>query len=95
MPLTANSLVVATDDQVSTTVGGDVVILGMTDGVYYGLDAVGARVWSLLGTPIPVSEIVAVVTGEFEVDAARCQQDVLALLGDLADRGLVRQAPDA
>jgi hypothetical protein len=97
MPFTSQSRVVASDNQVSTTVGGEVVILGMHDGVYYGLDAVGARVWSLLQSPLAVSEIVEIVAGEFDVDAPRCEQDVLALLEDLANRGLAGEAgaPDA
>ena len=92
MPLTLNSRVVATDDQVSTSVGGEVVILGMHDGVYYGLDAVGARLWSLLREPIGVSDIVSTITSEFQVDAATCERDVLALLEDCAAHGLVRDA---
>jgi hypothetical protein len=91
MAFTSRSRVVATEDQVSTAVGGEVVILGMHDGVYYGLDAVGARVWSLLQAPLAVSEIVEVITGEFDVDAPRCERDVLALLEDLKSRGLARE----
>ena len=38
--------ILVSDDQVSTSVGGEAVILGMHDGVYYGLDPVGAvRAW--------------------------------------------------
>ncbi len=92
MALTSRSRVVASEDQVSTTVGGDVVILGMHDGVYYGLDAVGARVWSLLQEPLAVSAIVEVIAGEFDVEAAQCERDVLSLLEDLASRGLARDA---
>lgn len=90
MPLTARSRVVATDEQVSTSVGGEVVILGMHDGVYYGLDAVGTLLWSLLKEPRLVAEIVERITAEFDVDAIRCERDVLALLEDLTARGIVR-----
>ena len=95
MPLSLESHVVASDEQVSTSLGDETVILGMHDGVYYGLDAVGARVWALLATPRRVSELVEVVTSEFDVGAERCERDVLALLEDLAARGLVREAPMA
>ena len=91
MAFTSRSQVATTDDQVSTSVGGEVVILGMHDGVYYGLDTVGARLWSLLREPRLVSEIVETITGEFDVEALRCERDVLALLEDLRARGLVRE----
>ena len=95
MALTVQSHVVVSDDQVSTSVGGEVVILGMHDGVYYGLDPVGARIWQLLQTPRAVSEIVAAIVSEFAVTPLQCETDALVLLSDLMTRGLVREAPPA
>ena len=91
MPFTSTSCVVLSDEQVSTSLGDETVILGMGDGVYYGLDAVGARVWTLLATPRRVSELVSAVTREFDVRAEECERDVLALLDELAERRLVRE----
>jgi hypothetical protein len=93
MPWTPETIVVATDDQVSTTVGADVVILGMKEAVYYGLDAVGARVWELLRAPRSIRDIVLTLLDEFDVEEELCRTDVIALLEDLAARGLVREAP--
>ena len=93
MTLTTHSRVVVSDDQVSTSVGGEAVILGMHDGVYYGLDPVGARIWELLQTLREVSEIVATIVTEFNVAPAQCETDTLVLLADLLARGLVREAP--
>lgn len=94
MRFTSASCVVVSDEQVSTSLGDETVILGMGDGVYYGLDAVGARVWSLLATPQRVSELVTVITHEFDVRAGDCEHDVLALLDDLAERRLIREVAD-
>ena len=94
MPLELQSRVVVSDEQVHTSLGDEAVILGLGDGVYYGLDAVGARVWSLLATPRQVSEIVDVVTEEFDVGREGCAHDVLELLGELAERRLIREESD-
>jgi hypothetical protein len=94
MPLTLDSRVVASDEQVHTSLGDEAVILGLQDGVYYGLDAVGARVWSLLAVPRRVSEIVALLVEEFDVSAERCEHDVIALLGELTERRLIRLESD-
>jgi hypothetical protein len=94
MPLALESRVVLSDEQVHTSLGDEAVILGLADGVYYGLDAVGTRVWSLLAAPHQVSEIVDVVTEEFDVGRERCEHDVLALLGELAERRLIREESD-
>jgi hypothetical protein len=42
MSLALESRVVVSDEQVHTSLGDEAVILGLGDGVYYGLDAVGA-----------------------------------------------------
>ncbi|HEX9484988.1 MAG TPA: PqqD family peptide modification chaperone [Gemmatimonadaceae bacterium] len=94
MPLSRNSVVVASEDQVSTTVGEEVVILGMHDGVYYGLEHVGSRLWELLRAPRRVSDLVAAITADFDVEADRCEQDLLPLLERLAERRLVREVLD-
>ena len=91
MPLTLDSRVVASDEQVHTSLGDEAVILGLQDGVYYGLDAVGARVWALVAVPRRVSEIIALLVEEFDVSAERCERDVIALLGD---RRLIRLESD-
>lgn len=90
MRFTSDSCVVVSDEQVSTSLGGEAVILGMDDGVYYGLDAVGARVWALLATPRRVSDLVHAITGEFDVTPEQCERDVLSLLDELFARRLVR-----
>jgi hypothetical protein len=89
----AATRLVAARDQVSVDVEGEAVILSLADGVYYGLDPVGARVWSLLEQPRTVAELRDAVVAEWEVDAPTAERDLLALLGELADRGLVEVRP--
>jgi hypothetical protein len=84
-----NTIVVAVHGQVSSDLGGEVVILSLEDGIYYGLDEVGARVWSLIQTPTAVSSIRDVILEEYDVDAPQCERDLLALLDGLAAHGLV------
>jgi hypothetical protein len=91
MRFSRDSCVVASDDQVSTALGDETVILGMADGVYYGLDAVGARIWALLATPHRVSQLVGTILDEFDVSAEQCERDVLALLDELSERRLIRE----
>lgn len=86
---------VASPDQVSTMVGGEAVILGMRDGVYFGLNAVGARVWALLAQPRSASELVGTIVQEFAAERERVETDVAALLSELRDRGLVLDASGA
>jgi Coenzyme PQQ synthesis protein D (PqqD) len=85
--------VVAARDQVSCDLEGEAVILGLGNGVYYGLNPVGASVWKLLEQPRTVAELRDAVVAEYEVDAPRAEADLLRLLGDLAANGLVELRP--
>lgn len=75
--------------QVFADLGGETVILNSKTGIYYGLDEVGARVWSLIQEPRKVSEITSALQEEYEVDADRCEKDLSALLRDLEKHGLI------
>ena len=92
-PLTASSEVVASKNQVATQLGAEVVILGVDAGRYFGLNEVGARVWDLVQTPIRVSALCDALLSEFEVDRQELEKDVLELLTDMQDKGLVDVAP--
>ena len=84
-----NSQVVVSKDQISTDLGGEVAILNLEAGTYYGLEAVGARIWSLIQEPRTIKEIRDVLVSEYEVEPERCERDLVALLQGLADEGLV------
>ena len=84
-----SSLVVATKDLVSSDLAGEIVILSLQTGRYFGLDRVGARIWDLLRTPARVADIRDAIVGQYEVEPERCERDVLALLQQLADQGLI------
>ena len=92
--LSLGSIVVASRDQVSTALADEAVVLGMKDGVYYGLDPVGARIWQMVEQPITLREVVDALVREYEVDRERCAVDVLAFARDLADRGLLELQDD-
>jgi hypothetical protein len=83
------AVVVACKDQVSCLLGNEAAILHMRSGLYYGLDPVGARVWNLLREPRRVEEILETLVAEYEVDPASCEADLLALLKNLHEEGLI------
>lgn len=91
--LDADTRVVAARDQVSAQLDGEAVILNLADGVYYGLNPVGASVWTLLEQPRTVAELRDAIVAEYDVDAPTAEADLRALLDELAGRGLVELRP--
>lgn len=92
MKITPATIVVASNEQMSATVGGEVIIAGLREGNYYGLSAVGARVWELVQHPIAVSDVGAILGEEYHVSAERCEADLLELLQSMAAQGLIEVA---
>ena len=87
--LAKTSTVVPTKDQVWCELAGEAVLLNLTSGVYYGLNSVGARVWSLIQEPKTVGAVLDALLEEYDVDPGRCESDLFALLHELVDRGLI------
>lgn len=87
--ITLSTIVTASDRQVSSDLAGEQVILNLENGVYYGLDPVGNDVWSLLDRPVAVSTIVDELMETYEVERPRLESDVLALLKDMNEHGLL------
>jgi len=87
--ITMRSVVVVAPDRLSCDLAGEAAILNLTSGMYYGLNAVGARVWTLIAEPRTVGDVLKQLLREFEVDARRCEQDLIALVEQLVVEGLV------
>jgi Coenzyme PQQ synthesis protein D (PqqD) len=88
-PLSVHSIIVATQEQVSCRLGDESAILNLENSFYYGLNPVGARVWNLLQQPRSVRELCDILLEEFEVEADRCERDLLDLLEKMRSEGLI------
>jgi hypothetical protein len=84
-----DAIVQATQASVSSELADEVVILHLANGVYYGLNPLGARIWQLVQQPRRVSDVRDHILAEYAVERERCERDVLALLQDLQAAGLI------
>jgi Coenzyme PQQ synthesis protein D (PqqD) len=87
--LVDQSRIAVSADQVSCDLAGEVAILSLRNSVYYGLDPVGASVWSLIQQPKTFAEIRDALLGIYDVDSAQLESDLQALLGELSEQGLI------
>jgi len=88
--LSVHSIVIATSEQVSCPLGEESAILNLKNTVYYGLNPIGARVWNLLQQPRTVGELRDAILDEYDVEAGRCESDLLALLEKMRSEGLIQ-----
>jgi len=87
--LSVHSIVVATTEQVSCPLGDESAILNLKNSVYYGMNPVGARVWNLVQQPKSVLQLRDTLLEEYDVEATRCERDLLDLLEQMRLEGLI------
>jgi Coenzyme PQQ synthesis protein D (PqqD) len=81
--------IIVSPQVVAREMGTEVVILELESGNYFGLDAVGARIWRLIGMGKSLAEVCDEMVGEYEVSREVLERDALALVRDLAEKKLV------
>lgn len=84
-----DSTIVRSSDQVSTDLGGEAVILGLRSQEYFGLEDVGVRIWNIIQEPKTVKDILDTLLNDYDVEPKRCERDLLAVLQEMADEGLI------
>jgi hypothetical protein len=87
--ISLNTAVVAAQGQISADLGGEIAILNLNNGVYYGLDIIGARIWELIQEPKFVLDLLNILLEEYEVEPDRCEREILALLEQLVVEKLI------
>jgi hypothetical protein len=78
----------AAENVVFKQIGEELVLLDYTRGMYYGLDAIGARIWELLANH-SIDEVVTRLLDEYDVSRDRLENDVARLIDELREKGLV------
>jgi hypothetical protein len=86
------SLIKRATDQIACDMDGELVLLDLNTGTYYGLDVLGARIWSLIGQPASVVSIRDAIVADYDVDDATCEKDILLFLKQMQEAGLIEIA---
>lgn len=72
---------------------GEAVLLDLESEVYFGLDDVGTRIWSLLEADRPLGEVHRLLLAEYEVAAEELWRDLAELVERLLAAGLAAPHP--
>jgi hypothetical protein len=74
---------------ISQEVAGETVLLDLESECYFGLDAVGTRIWQLIRDSGDLLTIYKTILEEYEVEEAQLLTDLEALISDASGRGLI------
>ena len=85
-----NTVVVQTEDLLSSELDGDTVLMSLTQAAYYGLDSTAQRIWNMIAQPCRVVDVCEQLISDYAVEPAVCERDVCAFLTELKKEGLIR-----
>jgi Coenzyme PQQ synthesis protein D (PqqD) len=68
---------------------GELVMMGMEQGEYYGLRDVAATIWEALGEARTLDELCVSVSAEYDVAPETCRPDVSAFLDEMLAKKLI------
>jgi Coenzyme PQQ synthesis protein D (PqqD) len=78
------------NDQISTTMAGESVILNHKKGEYYTLNEVGSTIWDQLKIgPKSLEELITTVLDEYEITPEECQKDLKGIINELLEEKLI------
>lgn len=89
MSLTLASKVQIRNSIVSATLDEDAIMANIETGYYFGLGGTAKRVWELLRDRKSVADICAQLQSEYNVDSGQCEHEVLSLINEMLNEGLV------
>jgi hypothetical protein len=93
MKISFTDRVIVPDDVLISRLQEESVILNLDSERYYGLDDVGTRFLSVLTTSDSIEAAYDKLCHEYDVDVDVLRQDLLALVENLVDQGLIQTNP--
>ena len=87
--LQQNMTISISKEVLAQELAGETVLLDLASESYFGLDAVGTRVWQLLNEGMGQAALIDTLLDEYEVERAALEQDIADLLRRLAEAGLI------
>ena len=74
---------------IATEVDGEMVLMSIEDGKYFGLDPIGSEIWRRLEEPRSADALAAELKDHFDGDPATIERETLAFLEKLVETGLI------
>jgi hypothetical protein len=71
-------------------VDGEIVMMSIEQGRYFGLDDIGSDIWKRIEPPCSFAALIDGLAADYEADRAAIAADVQALLDRMAEQDVVR-----
>jgi hypothetical protein len=90
LPLQLSTKVVARNDGfIQAVVDDEILALSIEQNTCYGMNRIASCIWTLLASPIRISDLCTTLLATYKVDPDVCQHQVLDLLEQFRAEGLI------
>jgi Coenzyme PQQ synthesis protein D (PqqD) len=87
----ADAAIVSRSPSVLTAeVDGEIVMMSIEQGHYFGLDQIGSDIWKRIEPPCSFAALIDGLAADYEADRTTIVTDVQNLLGHMVERDIVR-----
>ena len=90
MKLEANSRIQRHPNIVFSEIDGETVMMDSRFEKYFGMQAIGTRIWQLLEEETNLEAVCTQLTAEFDVDMQRCMEDAQPFVEELFEQDMVQ-----
>ena len=88
--LQLDSIVARSQELVASNLDGEVVMMSIENGKYYGLDAIASQIWTLLENPSSIRALCDQLLPQYNVEREQGEQDVLAFCQQAQEQNIIR-----
>ena len=74
----------------ASEVDGDLVMLSIESGKYFGLNPVAKQIWNILEKPTKLSELCVHLIAQYNIEPMQCEREVLQFMERMNEQKLVR-----
>ncbi|CAN7590806.1 lasso peptide biosynthesis PqqD family chaperone [Rossellomorea sp. LjRoot5] len=78
--ISLESTVGQVEGNIVSDMGGEKVMLSISNGKYYNLGEIGGVIWDAIEMPLTLRELIDNLLNEYQVDREICEQQVLSFL---------------
>src|SRR5262249_49520830 len=77
-------------DVIAAEAGPDLVMVSITNGLYYGVSDVARELWRAIEHPKKISDLIDDLVATYNIDRSKCEEETLSFLEDLLTERLLQ-----
>ena len=87
--ITGEAIVLRNASVLAAEIGGELVLMSVSQWHYFGLNSVASDIWERLASPMRVEALCESLATDYDGDIQVIRKDVMELLSKLASRELI------